>query len=193
MWPSDDELLAAWRRLVADPTANGPLAELVLKPLEADLARQFPHAHPDDRADAADTAVAAFLLNPTAFDPTRGPLPAFLRMAARRDLANLLDREARHKRGRIPWAGVESSHPARNEEVERLSFADFPELQAVIDALDETDRRVFDLMKDGERETAVFAAALEITDRPPDEQAAVVKRAKDRIKARLIRAGGSDE
>ena len=46
MWPPDDELLTAWQRLVADPAAAGPFAELVLRPLEADLARQFPTPTP---------------------------------------------------------------------------------------------------------------------------------------------------
>jgi hypothetical protein len=189
MWPLDDQLFAAWRGLVADPTTAGAFAELVLPPLEADLRRLFPRTDSDDITDAADWAVAAFLRTPMAFDPARGPLPAFLRLAARRDLINILQRDGRHHLGRIPWAGVELSHPAGNEGVEAETFADHPELAAAVADLDEADRAVFELMLDGERDTAVFSAVLGIADRPADEQFDAVKRAKDRVKARLKRAG----
>lgn len=189
MWPPDDILTDAWRLLVADPTTAGEFATLVLPPLEADLSRQFRHAHPDDITTAADWAVAAFLRNPAAYDPARAPLPGFLRLAARRDLLNLLHGDARHRRGRIPWAGVELAHPAGNELAEGESFADYPGLLAAVEGLDGADRRVLELMCDGERETAVFAEVLGIADRPAAEQADAVKRAKDRVKARLRRAG----
>lgn len=189
MWPTDDVLLDAWRRLAADPDTAGAFAELVLRPLEADLVRQFPGVHPDQLTDAVDTAVLALVRNPAAYDPARGPLPGFLRMAARRDLANLLRAEGRHHRGRIPWEAVELGRPAGNDTPEADSLADHPELVAAVDGLDDADRRVLELMRDGERDTPVFAAALGIADRPPGEQAAAVKRAKDRVMARLKRAG----
>lgn len=191
MWPTDEELLAAWGRLVADPDAGGAFAVAVLRPLESDLARQFPRAHPDDVATAAGDAVLALLRRPGTFDPARGPLPGFLRLAARRDLVNLLDKEKRHHRGRIPWEAVELSHPDRNEVEESVSLADFPGLREAIDSLPDDDRRVLDLILDGERDTAVFAAVLGLSDRPADVQFDEVKRAKDRVKARLKRAGGA--
>jgi DNA-directed RNA polymerase specialized sigma24 family protein len=189
MWPPDDQLCDAVRRLVADPTTAGAFAELVLPPLEADLRRHFPRTDPHAVTEAADWAVAAFLRTPTAFDPARGPLPAFLRLAARRDLINILRQDDRHHRGRIPWAGVELAHPAGNEGEVAETFAGHPELAAAVAGLDEADRAVFELMLDGERDTAVFAAVLGIADRPADEQFDEVKRAKDRVKARLKRAG----
>ena len=58
MWPPDDELCAAWRRLAADPTTAGAFAELVLPPLEADLRRQFARAeYTVDKAGPAVTPV----------------------------------------------------------------------------------------------------------------------------------------
>jgi DNA-directed RNA polymerase specialized sigma24 family protein len=127
------------------------------------------------------------------YDPTRASLPTFLRLIARRDLCNLLVQEKRHQRGRMPWNHVEHSLLARNEEQNDMLWSDYPNLLNVIAAFDDTDRQVFELMKDGERRTAVFAAALGLTDKPADEQIAMVKRAKDRIMARLRRAGGHDE
>src|SRR5204862_6197783 len=124
------------------------------------------------------------------YEPSRLPLPAFLRMIARRRLLNLRDKEKRHQAGRIPWATVELDLPDRKDSEGELAFAEHPRLREVIDSLSEADRRVFDLMLDGERDTAVFAAALGVSDRPSEEQFDVVKRAKDRNKARLKRAGG---
>jgi DNA-directed RNA polymerase specialized sigma24 family protein len=190
MWPPDDTLLAAWRDLVADPTCAGSFAELVLSPLNADLARAFPKSHHHDLTTAAEDALLAFFRRPAAYDPARRPLRAYLRVIARRRFANLLDREKKHRSGRIPWDAIELDLPDRNDPEDDLAFADHPRLREVIDSLPEADRRVFDLMLDGERDTAVFAAALGITDRPADEQFAEVKKAKDRIKARLKRAGG---
>lgn len=189
MWPPDDQLLDSWRRLVADPTTAGAFAELVLPPLEADLRRHFRRADPNDTTDAADCAVIAFVRNPTTFDPARGSLPAFLRRAARCDLINILHRDGRHHRRRIPWEGVELAHPAGNDREEAETFADHPQLLAAVAELDDADRAVFELMLDGERATAVFAAVLGVADRPADEQFDVVKRAKDRVMARLRRAG----
>jgi hypothetical protein len=64
-------------------------------------------------------------------------------------------------------------------------------LGAVREGLTEPDQRCFDLMRDGEKHTAVFAAAAGFSDLPPDEQAREVKRVKDRIKKRIQRAGGA--
>lgn len=191
MWPSEDELLAGLQAVVADPTSAGVFAESILGPLTIDLGRRFPRAHPDDITTAADDAVLAVLRNPGAFDPTRGPLAGFLRLIARRDLSNLLDKETRHRRGRIPWAAVELAVPARNDRDE--DAPDWSGLESALDGLSAEDRSVFELMRDGERDTTMFAAALGITDLPTDERTAIVKRAKDRVKARLKRAGGGDE
>lgn len=190
MWPTDDELLTLWQRLVADPDTAGAFATAVLPPLEAYLAGRFPRTHPDDVATAADETLLAFFHQASEYNPDRGRLAAFLRMAARRDLINLIDKERRHNRGRIPWEPVELTQPARNDGEEGERLADSPELRAAVEALPECDRHVLDLMLDGERDTAVFAAAMGLTDRPADVQADEVKRAKDRIKARLRRAGG---
>ncbi len=58
----------------------------------------------------------------------------------------------------------------------------------MIAAFDDAERRAFELMRAGERRTAVFAAALGLTDRPPAGQADEVKRVKDKIMQRLRRA-----
>jgi DNA-directed RNA polymerase specialized sigma24 family protein len=190
MWPPDADLVAVWSRLSDDPTAPGRFAAIVLPALEADLARQFPRVDPEILTDAADTAVATVLRNPAVYNPDKATLAAFLRLVARRDLLNLIRAERRHQRRRIPWESVELSCPDGNEEEDTAVLADYPAIQAVIDALCETDRRVLELMLDGERQTLAFAEVLGLADRSATEVADAVKRVKDRIKARLKRAGG---
>lgn len=190
MWPPDAELLAAWRRLVADPDTAGAFAALVLRPLAADLARRNPAADPADLDTAAGDAVLSLLRDPGKYDPARSPLAAYLGLAARGDLLNLWARQRRAARGRVPLDSVELDPPARNEDGGGdLPGFDSPGLGAVIASLTDAERRVFDLMRAGERATAAFAHALGVADRPPAEQAAEVKRAKERVLKRLQRAG----
>lgn len=189
----DDDWLRAWRRLVADQTATGEFFTLTLRPLAVALLRWRPSADPDDAETAATDAILALCKHPERYDPAQLGLPAFLRMIARRRLLNLFDKHRRHHAHRIPWDAVELDTPARNEEDDDPLPPVSPAAQTVIDALNEVDRQLFELMVDGERKTGVYAAVLGITDRPEDEQRREVKKAKDRIKARFKRAvGGSD-
>src|SRR5207253_4343324 len=94
-----------------------------------------PRADPHDMTAAADRTVAAFLRQPAAFDPARGSLPAFLRLAARRDLPNLIRGGDRHHLGRIPWEGVELVHSAGNEPEEVESPADHRDLRAAVEVV----------------------------------------------------------
>jgi DNA-directed RNA polymerase specialized sigma24 family protein len=192
-WPADDELLEAWRRLVADPTEFGPFAELVLDPLAAAMARQFPTTDPDEAHSAAADTLMWFGLNASRYEPGRSPLAAFLRMVARGRMINLRGAGRRHREGKIPWDAVEHDLPGRNDPADddHPSF-DSPALRDATANLSDADRRVVEMMKDGERRTAAFSAVLGFTDLPPDEQEREVKRAKDRIKARLKRAVGGD-
>ena len=191
MWPPPDELLAAWRLLVADPDTAGAFAEMALPPLRDDLARRFPNCDPDLVTEAADFALLAFLRKADAFDPGRLPLASYLLMIAQRDLFNALAKEKRHHRGRIPWERVELTLPAGNEEEEAEALADDPRFREAVASLPDGDRRVFELLLGGERDGDAFAAALDLGGLPADERRAEVKRAKDRVKARLKRAGGA--
>lgn len=192
-WPADDDLLAAWRRLPADPTAGGVFFTLTARPLAHALLAWRPSTDRDAAETAATDAILALLKHSERYDPDRLPLPAYLRMIARRRLINLFASEARHQSGRIPWDAVELDTPGRNGEEDDPPSLASPDLHAVVASLNDVDRQLLDLMTDGERKTGVFAAVMGIVDRPADEQEREVKRAKDRIKAKLKRAvGGSD-
>lgn len=193
-WPNDDELVAAWRRLLDDPTAGGAFLALTLRPLVEALAVWRPAADPHAVETAAEEALLAFLKRPVAYDQAKSTLPAYLRLIARRRLLNHFAAERRHHAGRIPWESVELGATDRNDPAgdDSPSF-DTPAVQDVITAFSDGERRVFDLTLAGERRTAVFADAMGLSDRPADEQEREVKRAKDRIKARLKRAAGGGD
>lgn len=190
-WPPDDELLEAWRQLVADPTTAGQFMNLTLRPLADSLAAWRRGTDPDLIESAVADALLAFCRRADVYDPDRRPLGVYLRVIARRRLCSQLKSEGRHHAGRIPWDTVELHPPDRNDPSgdDSPSF-DSPALRAVIAGFSDVDRRVFDLILDGERDTPIFAEAMGVSALSPDDQEAEVKRAKDRVKARLKRAGG---
>jgi hypothetical protein len=54
---------------------------------------------------------------------------------------------------------------------------------------DQLDRGILELMMDGVRDSDAYAALMGLRERSRDVQAREVKRAKDRIRARLKRGG----
>lgn len=191
-WPTDDALLAAWGRLADDPTSAGAFLTLALPPLARQLTAWRPTADPHTVESVAADVLLWLVKHPAKYDPNKAPLPAFLLFVARRKLLTALAAERPHQVGKIPWDDVEFALADGNdqEEDDGLPSFDHPDLQHVLAALSEVDRRLLDLMRDGERSTAAFAAVVGVADRPADEQEREVKRAKDRIKARLKRAVG---
>ena len=190
-WPPAEALLEAWRRLVGDPDTAAEFAAAVLPALVAGLADRQRRAHPDDIATAAGDAVLAFLKRPSAYDPARLPVASYLLLIAKRRLLNQLDAERRHHAGRIPWDCVELDVAGRNDPGGGTPGLDDSILAAVVSQFTDGERRVWQLMRGGERRTALFADALGVADGPA--AAAVVKRAKDRILARLRRAAGGND
>lgn len=187
---SEDELLSLWRNLVADPDAGGAFAEAVLPDLErraASLGRggDDPHA----LADACEETVMGLLRSPGSFDPAKMPLSAYLLMSVRGDLANIRARVEKRRRVVASWGGVELDELPRNMGVEADSLADFPEIRAVVESLTGEDAVMLRLLCEGERRTAVCAAALGVGHLSPKEQADHVKRVRDRVIAKLKRAG----
>jgi len=139
--------------------------------------------------ELVDTAVADALLSyfksPAQYNPSKLPLGKFLLMSAGGDLKNMLSR--------------------RKKEVERFGFTESVELgasmsepwdekttdkmSAILNVLDnETDKQVVTLMADGVRETAAYATVLGVSNFPPQEQAKIVKRNKDRLVKLLQRS-----
>lgn len=187
-WPTLAEETDLFARLRAgDRTVWEEIASRYLPLLTQFLARIRPRAPAESRNDAADTALINFVTDPATFDPDRGTLGAFLRLAATCDLQNLLDREGRARR-EIPLDFVAEPVDRRNHFRDNESGWDDPRLTRELAALDQSEQTAFRLMRAGERRTAAFAGALGLTHLSEPEQAAEVKRVKDRVTRRLVRA-----
>jgi DNA-directed RNA polymerase specialized sigma24 family protein len=195
-WPDAATCANLHRRLAAgDPTATADFAAALLDPLVAYLWAGHPGTDDHLFYDAAIEALLSVMRNPAVYHPERAELPAFLRMAAKGDLLNLLAKERRHQDRREPADCVELEAVAGNSppEDDDLPSFDAPQFAPVIAALSEADRRVLDLMRAGERRTEAFAAVLGVTGLSAGEQQREVKRVKERIFKRLKRAGGGRE
>ncbi len=198
--PSDEEGLRLYRDLCNNvATAPYDLFARFLPPLLAWLEQSNPSVSPDLREEAAHLALVSFVQDPTTYDPDQLRVPAYLRMSARGDLRNLLQREARHQQGRVPWNAVEDSPDAgkylgRDDDPSfrlRLAEEHGPNDRAyeiVLAGCNEIERRVLELMRRGEKRTTVFAEAMGISDRPKEEQRKEVKKMRDRLAKRLDRA-----
>jgi DNA-directed RNA polymerase specialized sigma24 family protein len=196
------------RRLVerlrdGDPTAPADFAAAYLDGLAAWLVARNPGVHPEDCDTAAEDAILSLIKDPSAYDPGRLALDAYLRMSARHDLWNRLSSERRRHRRESGWIPVELLPGAGNllgSEVDDPSIAaerseaESRDMVSIFDSvragLTDLEVRVLGLMRSGERKTSVFAKALGISDLPVEEQKSQVKRVKDRLKKRLKRAGG---
>ena len=188
-WPSEAEDRRLAAELVSNrASAGGEVAAAFLAPLAAYLRRRFRHIDPDLCEEAAGEAIVNAINRPEQYDPEQLTLGAFLRMAAFRDLLNRLPKRA----GRTREISLESvAEPAdrRNDIPDDggPTWAD-PALLAAIDTFDPAGRTVLDMMRDGVRDTSAFVPVLGLSGIPTGEQAAAVKRYKDRLKKRLERA-----
>src|SRR5207245_3457630 len=102
----EQELHLHRRLLDADPVASSEFAVEYLGPLIAWLTRtNSRRIAPEFIEEAAGEALICLIKNPQRFDASRNrgrlPLFSYLRLAAKRDLQNLLKKEKRHRRGRV--------------------------------------------------------------------------------------------
>lgn len=194
-----------WERLSSDdPVAPSDLAELFLDPLSNWLDDHNPPIDSQMCATAAEDAILALIKNPATYKPERQTLEVYLRISASGDLKNLLRTEQRHRERRADWESVElspvvgkylqdpSEDPSvvleeREEAAEARTVA-LAVLDGVRQELDQESSIVLDLLLADQRKTAVYARALGLDDEPPAEQERLVKRAKDRVKKRILRA-----
>jgi hypothetical protein len=183
------------RLLRGDATAPPDLAAVYLQPLIDWLHQRYPH---EDKAMLETVAIDLILKvgqAPAAYDPDRGTLPAYLRMAARGDVKNARQSERRQIAHQIPLENVELRSPARNREWASSSdpaeviiqALDHDKLLALRDQFSAQDWEVVQLRIDGERRTERFAAILGLQNRPSGEQEREVNRVKERVMKRLRR------
>jgi hypothetical protein len=187
------------RFIAGDPVASAEIFEryqsFLIQRLEFYRTRKNLYTVDDMLIEAAAAqALGNYLMGVDTYDPTRGKtLAGFLRMAAERDLLNLLSKLR-------PPDGV---HLVELEDADRNSqseggggfaddLADQMELeewreqaQSAMETSEE--RTVFDLMLTGERSNKVYAAALGWPDPAHPKHAKQVNRIKERVSKRLKR------
>lgn len=185
------------RLLDADPTAPRDVAFAYLDSITDWLIERNGRVHPNDCSTAAEDAILTLIEHPEKYDPEQQALEVYLRMSASGDLKNALRSERRHSgfradldpeqfgsRREDPSAVLER-HMEEEDKVAKLQSLTPASVQA---SLTEEEEKALRLMQVGERKTAAYAVALEITHLPFKEQQKEVKRVKDRLQKRLERS-----
>jgi RNA polymerase sigma factor (sigma-70 family) len=190
------------RLLSRHVTAPAEFAEAYLPIIVLHLKKKFPKV--SDRAfleESAAEAILGFSKSPHTYDPTKLSLSSFLKMAAERDLFNLLRRERPHIEKEILSDDVEQTVQARNTQYDgSLRYTIEEQLVGDIDRdsarrtleahfRNPRDRKLLELMRSGERSTTAFAEVLGISALTNKEQKIVVKQHKDRITKEIERLG----
>jgi len=201
--PAPDIQLALHRRIRhGDPTAFAELCELALPHLVSFLTTHYPHA--DNHS--CETVAIDLLLNyhgrPEQYDQERLSLFAYLRMAAKYDMLNLIEKRRRHQQKLLPleeYQDVAVAEADRNsyQKAETLeawigNYTDLKASEVIQEALRQfegQEREILLLMLEGKRETAVYSEVLGISTLSVEDQQREVKRTKDRIQKRLKRLG----
>ena len=192
--PSEDALRLHQRLLGGDDLAGIELCEAILQPLTNRLQASAPFADDHLVAEAAESALLDYLEAPHKYQPDLSALSTYLLRAARCDLLNLQEREARRQRhlesvelDDLPGNSKRSDQPL----LKLVAAEENAAMRAVVDAVESestpTERTVLRLILAGEKSTAPYADALGISDRPAQEQQGEVKREKDKAKKRLTR------
>ncbi len=195
-----DQLAASLHQRLCsrDEVASSALAELFLPILTKGLGRKYPNLHdPDWVPTACADALMNYLNVPEKYMPDRGRLVTYLWKSAEGDLLNLMAKERRrtaHETGgnvvelRLSEREV-STELTMPPEIESQALSEAsPTVTRAMALLDSAEDREFvELMMSGVRATEKFAAVLRISHLSSLEQAATVKRNKDRIKKTIQR------
>lgn len=190
------------RLLHGDPTASADAAGLLLGPLADRLCSKWPGPRYAEAChDAAVEVMVAYLAAPVRYDPARSALLTWLVMQAHCDLINAYN--SPQQKFERDWV-VESAlvggddtqtPPPLGDQLPWLDPVPSLDTSRVLAAVreafpDERDRRLIWLIcVEGVHSTDAAAAVLGLTELPPTECAAAVKRNKDRVMRRLRRLG----
>ena len=181
------------------PTAFAQLSEIALPYLVASLQQEFRQVEPHLHETAAIDCLLTYYAAPEKYNPEKLSLFAYLRMAARHDLLNAIDRNNRQKRPllSIDEPTIQSQLVESDVQVNSFSLDKWlgndansgrrTLLQNFEATLDSTDRQLFLLMLNGVRETEPYAEIMQLDMLPLTEQRSAVKRAKDRLTKKLSR------
>lgn len=186
------------RLLRNDPTAFAELCERVLPHLVLFLQSQFPQQDQHRLEMAAIDVMLAFRADPEKYDVKKLSVVAYLRMAARKDVLNLLDKTHRREQRLTDIEGLNiateenpvEAHFALDEWLEQHTELSLKEIFAALEReIDPDDIAVLMLMAEGVRETERYAEVMGVGHLGEETQRQVVKKAKDRLIKQLQRFG----
>ncbi|MDN5211619.1 hypothetical protein QQ020_06140 [Fulvivirgaceae bacterium BMA12] len=187
------------RVLEGDEVAASILFSKYSDSIIQELSRIFPEVVKQDLEsiyEGVTDAFLSYLAQPEKFDPNKATLRAYLLMAAKGDMKNIIDKKARalKKVGQ----SVELNEEVRNSKVDEMKNPEEQLLHQEVLSLKkdqlralfpkEIDFEVAELVLYGVRETGPYAKILELDDLEEAEQQREVKKVKDRIKVKLKRA-----
>jgi DNA-directed RNA polymerase specialized sigma24 family protein len=189
------------RILENEVTAFAELCEYTLPYLVSYLQAGFPDCEASLHETTAIDCLLAYRARAKQYDPTQISLFAYLRMAARRDMLNAIDKKTRHEKRltSIHDAAIQSQLPTQDPLQEQREVDEWLQertdltlaqiLKMLDKELDEYEKRVLLLMLEGVKDTQRFIEVLPIQDLDDASQRKVVKQAKDRLVKKLRRFG----
>ena len=186
------------RALCGDDTAADCIVADLLPSLRKRLRPAFLMTPKDWIHDAVVDALLEYRSRPARYEASRGmTLTGYLLFAARRNLLNRLDSEARRGRHETIASADSVPEPALAAPPLVPPSNDLPMAIAIPENdFTEPERLVLQLWRAGERRTTVYAKALGLDSLPFSEQCVRVKRIKDcvvqRVRRWVRRGGGTD-
>lgn len=176
------------RAIQGDVEGLDELATCLLRILIPRLRRTHRRAPVDFLSDATEDAILEYGKNPERFDPARGvPLDRFVQLAATRNLANLLQADARRRKRDARYLDLQPVSTNLTKDL-HAGEEDGKNRQKWLSIVNRgPERRALITWLEGERRTDALAAILEISHLPQREQRREVKRFKDRILKRASR------
>lgn len=189
------------RVLRQDVTAFAELCEAALPHLVTFLRQRFPQYDAHLHETASIDCLMLYRLRPEQYDPQQLSLFAFLRMAARSDLLNMLDKNGRREKRLVDINNptiqpllpsedtIAEAHDIDNWLARHTRLTRQQLLQSLENELTRTDKELILLMLDGIRDSRPYALAMGISHLDTGQQRAEVKRAKDRLTKKLQRFG----
>jgi len=189
------------RILDKETTAFAELCDVALPYLISYLKKCFPQIELHLQETVAIDCLLEYKLNPHTYDPAKAPLLAYLKMAARMDMLNAIDKEKRRERhlssldeypysDQLPEGGTPDEHIPFDDWLQDHTQLSVSELLDGLDNfLDATEKKVLLLMLEGVRESDQYAGTLKLSQLDEKSRREEVKRVKDRLIKKLRRYG----
>ena len=184
--------------LAKDKTAVAALYRFAYHPLLLHLKTKFPREDETLFWDCISDSFLKLSDQPTLYKPSNKSLLSYLKMDVEGDVRNALAKRQRRQKNEKVQGHLVELQGMRREDINRKN----PENLLLEDELknrlsgkikkilkDDTDCRIAEMMlTEKVRQTEEYAAILDVHHLPPTEQAAIVKRRKDKIKAKIKRS-----